>query len=117
MGEISGRVDEIAEQTTGLRKSIQQDLVTTERTIQQHVTWELQQQKAGLGAYSLTQLRELGADSGVLRRNGHTAEQLKEAGFSAQQLKEGGFSAADVGEHSASKDKHCLTKLDILPQN
>ena len=38
-----------------------------------------------------------GADSGALRRNGHTAEQLKEVGYSAQQLKEGGYSAVDVG--------------------
>jgi ribosomal protein L13E len=98
MDEISGRVDEIAEQTNGLRKSIQQDLVTTGRTIHQHVAKELQQHKAGQGAYSLAELKELGVDCGVLRSSGHTAQQLKELGFSAQQLKEAGFSAQQLKE-------------------
>jgi hypothetical protein len=95
------RVDEnvkgIARQTTGLRKIIQQDLVTTGRTIHQHVAKELQQHKAGQGAYSLAQLKKEGADCGVLRRSGHTAKQLKEVGYSAQQLQEGGYPVSDVG--------------------
>jgi 3-deoxy-D-manno-octulosonate 8-phosphate phosphatase KdsC-like HAD superfamily phosphatase len=50
MDEISGRVEEIAEQT---RKSIQQDLVTTGRTIHQHVAKELHQHKALGKAHTL----------------------------------------------------------------
>jgi hypothetical protein len=100
MDEISGRVDEITnrmdEQTNGLRKNIQQDLVTTGRTIHQHVVKELQQQKAGQGAYSLAELKDQGAEGGVLRSSGHTAQQLKEVGFSAQQLKESGFEDAEI---------------------
>jgi hypothetical protein len=109
MDEISGRVDDIAEQTTGLRKSIQQDLTATAnhtrkdlvasaRTIHQHVAKELQQHKAGQGAYSLAQMKEQEADCGVLRSSGHTAQQLKEVGYSAQQLKEGGYSAQQMKE-------------------
>jgi biotin operon repressor len=97
MDEISGRVDDIAEQT---RKSIQQDLVTTGRTIHQHVAKELQQHKAGQGAYSLAQMKEQGAECGVLRSSGPTfvVPQMKEAGYSAQQLKEVGYSAQQLKE-------------------
>jgi hypothetical protein len=59
MDEISGRVDEIAEQT---RKSIQQDLVTTGRTIHQHVAAELQQQ--------------LNTQTAAITRGGITKEQV-----------------------------------------
>jgi hypothetical protein len=118
MDEICDRVEEIAEQTAGLRKSIQQDLVTTGRTIHQHVVKELQQQKVGLGAYSPAEMKEQGADSRLLNYIGHTAQQLKEAGYSPRQVMEGGFLATEVGAAFGLKGQalqdsvgYCATEL------
>jgi hypothetical protein len=49
VNRVDENVKEIAEQTTGLRKSIQQDLVATGRTIHQHVAKELQQHNTRQG--------------------------------------------------------------------
>jgi hypothetical protein len=96
MDEISGRVDDIAEQTTGLRKSIQQDLVTTGRTIHQHVAKEIHQQLMKEGGYSAQLMKEGGYSAQQLHDGGYSAQQLKEVGYSAEQLKEVGYSAQQL---------------------